>query len=63
MGRAWPPTSSSGGRSAGPRPGAFPTRTRPTATLLNNGQALVAGVISFHAHRATELASAELYTP
>jgi hypothetical protein len=38
-------------------------RGQQTATLLNNGQVLVAGGISFHAHRATELASAELYTP
>ena len=34
-----------------------------SAALLGNGQVLVAGGISFHAHRATELASAELYTP
>jgi hypothetical protein len=38
-------------------------RGQQTATLLNNGQVLVAGGISFHTHRATELASAELYTP
>jgi hypothetical protein len=38
-------------------------RGQQTATLLNNGQVLMAGGISFHAHRATELASAELYTP
>ena len=38
-------------------------RGQQTATLLNSGQVLVAGGISFHAHRATELASAELYTP
>jgi WD40 repeat protein len=38
-------------------------RGQQTATLLNNGQVLVAGGISFHAHRAAELASAELYTP
>jgi hypothetical protein len=38
-------------------------RTNDTATLLNNGQVLVAGGISFHTHRAAELSSAELYTP
>ena len=38
-------------------------RGQQTATLLNNGQVLVTGGISFHKHRATELASAELYTP
>ena len=38
-------------------------RGQQTATLLNNGQVLVTGGISFHTHRATELASAELYKP
>jgi hypothetical protein len=38
-------------------------RGMQTATLLNNGQVLVAGGTTFHSHRATELASAELYTP
>jgi hypothetical protein len=32
-------------------------------TLLANGNVLVAGRTTFHRHHATELASAELYTP
>jgi len=32
-------------------------------TLLANGNVLIAGGATFHRHRATELASAERYTP
>lgn len=32
-------------------------------TLLANGNVLIAGGTTFHSHHATELASAELYTP
>ncbi len=38
-------------------------RGQQTATLLPSGQVLVTGGITFHSHRATQLASAELYTP
>ena len=35
-----------------------PDRDMQTATLLNNGQVLIAGGTTFHSHHATELASA-----
>jgi N-acetylneuraminic acid mutarotase len=38
-------------------------RDMQTATLLPDGQVLVAGGTTFHTHRATVLATAELYTP
>ncbi len=38
-------------------------RGQQTATLLPDGQVLVAGGISFGGHRANPLATAELYTP
>ena len=38
-------------------------REAHTATLLTDGQVLVAGGTNFVNHRATFLASAELYTP
>jgi hypothetical protein len=38
-------------------------REDQTANLLPGGQVLIAGGVNFVAHRFTELASAELYTP
>ena len=38
-------------------------REDQTANLLPNGQVLIAGGVNFVAHRPTDLASAELYTP
>lgn len=38
-------------------------REDQTATLLGNGQVLAAGGVDFVAHKFTELAGAELYTP
>ena len=38
-------------------------RQAQTATLLTNGHVLLAGGVSFAQHKATVLASADLYTP
>lgn len=38
-------------------------RGQQTATLLPDGQVLITGGITFHSHRSTPLASADLYTP
>ena len=40
-----------------------PDRDTQTATLLNNGQVLIAGGTTFHNHHVTEAGSAELYMP